>query len=58
MLILIYNDMMLEVDTMLDMDGDETDDPYLACVVIAQLPDGRWLRHEVSPDEFVSNTFH
>lgn len=55
---MIYNDMMLEVDTMLDMDGDETDDPYLACVVIAQLPDGRWLRHEVSPDEFVSNTFH
>jgi hypothetical protein len=33
---------VIEWDQMFDIDGDDTDDPALALVATAELPDGRW----------------
>lgn len=42
-LILLDTNETVEIDTMIDADGDETDDPDLALAALAPLPDGRWI---------------
>lgn len=36
----------LRISNMLDIDGDETDDPDEAASIVAELPDGWWLAIE------------
>ncbi len=44
------------VTNMYDVDGDETDDPELACAIVAEKPDGRWVAVEVSPDMWLQSS--
>lgn len=41
----------LPVTDMFDVDREPTEDPALACVIVAMLPNGRWLSTEVRPGE-------
>lgn len=43
----------LPVTNMFDIDQEPTDDPGLACVIVAMLPNGQWLSTEVLPGELV-----
>ena len=50
MFVILEDGTRCPITNMLDIDGDETDDREMVCHVIAQLPDGRWLRQEVGPE--------
>ena len=39
------------IDLMFDLDGDETEDPFLAMSVVCPLPNGRWLTVECKEGE-------
>ncbi len=41
----------IPVTNMYDIDGEETDDPFLAVVCVGPLPDGRWLATKCLPEE-------
>jgi hypothetical protein len=41
----------LPVTNMFDVDGQPTDDLELAFVIVAIMPDGKWLSTEVRPGE-------
>jgi len=41
----------LPVTNMFDVDREPTDDPALACIIVAMLPNGEWLSTEVRPGE-------
>jgi hypothetical protein len=43
----------LPVTNMFDIDRQPTKDPALACVIVAMLPNGKWLSTEVFPGELV-----
>lgn len=43
----------LPVTNMFDVDRETTDDPALACVIVAMLPNGEWLAAEVRPGDLV-----
>lgn len=43
----------LPVTNMFDIDQEPTDDPGLACIIVAMLPNGQWLSTEVLPGELV-----
>lgn len=45
----------LRISNMLDIDGDETDDPEAAITIVAQLPNGKWLASECWPGDIVSD---
>lgn len=41
----------LRVTDMFDIDNDDTDDPFMACTFVAQLPDGKWLAATCRPED-------
>lgn len=43
----------LPITNMLDIDGDETDDPRLATAIVAQLPNGRFLAAQCFEGEII-----
>jgi hypothetical protein len=45
------NSVKYPVDLMYDLDGDETDDPFLAISVVCPMPNGTWLAVEVKEGE-------
>lgn len=45
----------LPISNMLDIDGDETDDPKEAFTIVAQLPNDEWLACECWPGDIVSD---
>lgn len=52
--VVIFDQCVAPIDTMLDIDGDETKDPTLAMYVVAKIPDefrvpgGQWVNVTVS----------
>lgn len=54
-LILLDTDETVEIDTLLDADGDETDDPQAAVAAVAPLPNGRWISVDLAAFESAEN---
>lgn len=43
----------IPITNMFDIDGEETDDPAMACTIVGPLPDGKWLACQCSPHDIV-----
>lgn len=52
-LAVIFDGRYIQVTNMFDVDGDETDDPNVACSVAGKLFDGRWCSMKVLPGDIV-----
>lgn len=50
-IVFVFGDRRLPVTNMFDIERQPTDDPELACVIVAMLPNGKWLSTEVWPGE-------
>ena len=49
--LVLYNNEIAPIDTMLDFEGEETDDTSLARAVICPLRNGQWLAVDVNDFE-------
>lgn len=53
MLVFVFDGHDIQITNMFDVDGDETDDPEMACSVVGQLDNGRWCSMKVVPSDIV-----
>lgn len=49
----LYGKHRLPVTHMFDIDGEDTDDPTLACRLVARLPNDEWLAADCEPHKIV-----